>query len=287
MGGDYFGYDGPFPPFNDSLVHHYVFTLYALDLARAAGRGPLHRRRGARGAGRPRAGRGHALRHLHAEPAPGGLTLDWKPPASSRSATARPPGTSTPASRATLDIPLNDNGRVAGAPAGAQALAGEELAAVYASDLCARTKPRRHGATAGVAVVHRRRPARARLRRLRGPHLRRDRGTAGPSRRSAGASATPSSRAAGGETLRAFYARSVATATRAGRAPPGPGDRARGARRRDGLPLPRRHAPPLDAPRTLAARQRRHQPLLYTPQGFTLVGWSDTHHLERAALDEV
>jgi Raf kinase inhibitor-like YbhB/YbcL family protein len=35
MAGTYFGYDGPFPPFNDSLVHHYVFTLYALDVARA------------------------------------------------------------------------------------------------------------------------------------------------------------------------------------------------------------------------------------------------------------
>lgn len=34
MAGDYFGYDGPFPPFNDSLVHHYVFTLYALSVAR-------------------------------------------------------------------------------------------------------------------------------------------------------------------------------------------------------------------------------------------------------------
>jgi len=33
--GDYYGYDGPFPPWNDSLVHHYVFTLYALDVARA------------------------------------------------------------------------------------------------------------------------------------------------------------------------------------------------------------------------------------------------------------
>ena len=32
--GAYFGYDGPFPPFNDSLVHHCVFTLYALDIAR-------------------------------------------------------------------------------------------------------------------------------------------------------------------------------------------------------------------------------------------------------------
>ena len=34
LAGRYFGYDGPFPPFNDCLVHHYVFTLYALSLAR-------------------------------------------------------------------------------------------------------------------------------------------------------------------------------------------------------------------------------------------------------------
>jgi Raf kinase inhibitor-like YbhB/YbcL family protein len=34
MAGDYFGYDGPFPPFNDSLIHHYVFTVYALSAAR-------------------------------------------------------------------------------------------------------------------------------------------------------------------------------------------------------------------------------------------------------------
>ena len=34
MAGNYFGYDGPFPPFNDSLVHHYVFTPYALGVAR-------------------------------------------------------------------------------------------------------------------------------------------------------------------------------------------------------------------------------------------------------------
>ena len=35
MSGDYFGYDGPFPPFNDSLIHHYVFTVYALKIERA------------------------------------------------------------------------------------------------------------------------------------------------------------------------------------------------------------------------------------------------------------
>ena len=32
MSGDYFGYDGSCPPWNDSIVHHYVFTLYALDV---------------------------------------------------------------------------------------------------------------------------------------------------------------------------------------------------------------------------------------------------------------
>ncbi len=30
MAGDYYGYDGPCPPWNDSIRHHYVFTLYAL-----------------------------------------------------------------------------------------------------------------------------------------------------------------------------------------------------------------------------------------------------------------
>lgn len=34
MAGDYFGYDGPCPPWNDSIVHHYVFTLFALDVER-------------------------------------------------------------------------------------------------------------------------------------------------------------------------------------------------------------------------------------------------------------
>lgn len=31
MEGTYRGYDGPCPPWNDSLIHHYDITLYALD----------------------------------------------------------------------------------------------------------------------------------------------------------------------------------------------------------------------------------------------------------------
>jgi len=32
MSGDYFGYDGPCPPWNDEIVHRYIFTLYALNV---------------------------------------------------------------------------------------------------------------------------------------------------------------------------------------------------------------------------------------------------------------
>ena len=34
MRGDYYGYDGPCPPWNDEIPHRYVFTLYALDIDR-------------------------------------------------------------------------------------------------------------------------------------------------------------------------------------------------------------------------------------------------------------
>jgi Raf kinase inhibitor-like YbhB/YbcL family protein len=32
MGGQYHGYDGPCPPWNDERLHHYAFTVYALDV---------------------------------------------------------------------------------------------------------------------------------------------------------------------------------------------------------------------------------------------------------------
>jgi Raf kinase inhibitor-like YbhB/YbcL family protein len=36
MGGSYLGYDGPCPPWNDTLVHHYHFRVYALDTDKLA-----------------------------------------------------------------------------------------------------------------------------------------------------------------------------------------------------------------------------------------------------------
>lgn len=32
MEGSYYGYDGCAPPWNDSIAHHYVFTVFALDI---------------------------------------------------------------------------------------------------------------------------------------------------------------------------------------------------------------------------------------------------------------
>ncbi|PAT40250.1 YbhB/YbcL family Raf kinase inhibitor-like protein [Vandammella animalimorsus] len=41
MQGDYYGYDGPCPPWNDALRHRYVFTIYALAQPQLQVDGPL------------------------------------------------------------------------------------------------------------------------------------------------------------------------------------------------------------------------------------------------------
>ena len=41
MSGTYYGYDGPCPPWNDTLLHHYAFTLYALDVSHLEVHGQL------------------------------------------------------------------------------------------------------------------------------------------------------------------------------------------------------------------------------------------------------
>lgn len=41
MRGQYAGYDGPWPPFNDERRHRYVFTLYALDVESLGLSGPF------------------------------------------------------------------------------------------------------------------------------------------------------------------------------------------------------------------------------------------------------
>ena len=92
--------------------------------------------------------------------------------------------------------------------------------------------------------------------------------------------------AEGGETLRDFFARSVATVTRLAAAHPGQTIAvvSHGGVM-DALYRAASHIA-LDAPRSWQLGNASINRLLYTPQGFTLVGWSDTHHLEDSSLDE-
>lgn len=89
-----------------------------------------------------------------------------------------------------------------------------------------------------------------------------------------------------GETLAQFYERVVATATRLAHAHLGQSIALvahggvldclyRAAARID-----------LSAPRSWSVGNATLNRLLYTPQGFTLVGWSDASHLDGPALDE-
>jgi len=55
MSGQYFGYDGPCPPWNDEIAHRYVFTVFALDVPRLALEGAFG------GAEARRAMEGHVL----------------------------------------------------------------------------------------------------------------------------------------------------------------------------------------------------------------------------------
>ena len=184
-----------------------------------------------------------------------------------------------------LDIPLNDTGRWQ-AHRLSLAIAEEGLDAIYASDLLrayetaqavARGSGRPIVADTGLRErgfgifegltfqeVGERWPEQAARWRRRDPHF-------GPE---------------GGETLVDFSARCVAAVARLAQAHPGQTIAVvahggvmdclyRAAARLE-----------LDAPRSWQLGNASINRLLYTPQGFTLVGWSDTYHLEEVSLDE-
>jgi len=90
----------------------------------------------------------------------------------------------------------------------------------------------------------------------------------------------------GAESLRTFYARSVAAAERWAAAHAG---RTIALVSHGGvLDCLYRAATrmPLDAPRTWVLGNAAINRLLHTPQGFSLVGWNDAAHLDALALDE-
>lgn len=182
-----------------------------------------------------------------------------------------------------LDVPLNEMGRWQVHRLGL-ALAGEDMAAVYSSDLLrafetaqavARGKPittdvglreRGFGIFEGMsyAEIDAKWPDEAQRWRRRDP------GFGAP----------------GGETLTAFYERSIACATRL--AAGHPGQTIALVSHGGVMDCLYRAATrvALDAPRSWQLGNASVNRLLYTPQGFSLVGWSDTHHLDENALDE-
>jgi probable phosphoglycerate mutase len=184
-----------------------------------------------------------------------------------------------------LDIPLNDTGRLQ-ARRLAEAIAGEDLAAVYASDLaraCETAEALARGA--GVEVVRHdglRERAFGAFEGLTFAEIE----ARWPDQALRWRRRDPEFAAEGGETLRAFHARCIATASALA---------SRHAGRQIALVS---HGGVMDclyraatrvdlaAPRTWRLGNASINRLLHTPQGFSLVGWNDTHHLERETLDE-
>ena len=185
-----------------------------------------------------------------------------------------------------LDIPLNDIGRWQAARA-AEALAGEPIEAVYASDLSRAFETATAVArVAGVEVVPE--PG------LRERHFGVFQGRTfaeieaeSPDQAMRWRKRDPDFTAEGGESLNTFRDRVVATVSRLA------------ARHPDALVVLVAHGGVMDvlyraatgqgvqAPRTWALGNAAINRLLWTPEGLTLVGWSDTGHLENTALDEL
>ena len=290
LAGDYFGYDGPYPPWNDSLVHHYVFTLYALVGGARAGRRPLRRRRAAQGDRRPRPRRGDAL---------GTYTLNRRPRLVSRSMGAPNEVTRIVAVRhgetdwnaemrmqGQLDTALSERGRWQAARA-AEALAGEGIEAIFASDLVrAYDTAKAIAAVVGLPIATDT-GLRERSFGIFQGHTYAEIDARWPADAARWRRHDPAFAPEGGESLVEFSARAVAAVTRIA-------ERARG-HARSSSSATAACSTACTAPRRASTSARRARGssatpainrLLFTGERFTLVGWSDTAHLDGDPLDD-
>ena len=184
-----------------------------------------------------------------------------------------------------LDIPLNETGRWQ-AHRLALALADEAIDAVYSSDLLrALETARAVSAGSGREIVTDRGLRERGFGEFEGMTFK-EIEARWPEQSERWRRRDPAFGPAGGEVLADFYTRSVDTVARLAQAHPGQTIAVvahggvldclyRAATRLD-----------LQAPRSWQLGNASINRLLYTPQGFTLVGWSDTWHLEDPSLDE-
>ncbi|MCX7660056.1 MAG: histidine phosphatase family protein [Caldimonas manganoxidans] len=184
-----------------------------------------------------------------------------------------------------LDIPLNDTGRRQAARL-ARALVDEGLHAVYSSDLSRARQTAQAVAERIGLPVH----AVPGLRERAFGHFEgrtfREIEAQWPEQAQRWRQRDPEFCPHGGESLTGFYRRVVAQAEALARAHPGQTIAlvAHGGV----LDCLYRAATRIDlrAPRTWELANASVNRLLYTPEGFTLVGWADTQHLHDVALDE-
>ena len=185
-----------------------------------------------------------------------------------------------------LDIPLSATGRWQAARL-AEALSGETLAAIYASDLTRAWETAQYlGRAHGIDVV------REEALRERGFGEFEGRTFAEiealmPEQSMRWRKRDPEFAPVGGESLQVLRSRVVEAAGRV--AARHPGELIALVGHGGVMDVLYRAATQLDiqAPRTWALGNAAINRLLWTPEGFTLVGWADTQHLEGDALDEI
>jgi len=185
-----------------------------------------------------------------------------------------------------LDIPLNDTGRWQARRLG-QAVADEGIVAIYASDLLRAYETARAVADGtGCDIVTDKGLRERHFGEFEG-HTWKEIEERWPAESERWRKRDLDFAPAGGESLRQFYARSVEAATRLAAAHPG--QTIAFVAHGGVMDCLYRLASRIDlqAPRSWQLGNASINRLLYTPEGFTLVGWSDTFHLDdETARDE-
>lgn len=182
-----------------------------------------------------------------------------------------------------LDIALNAQGRWQAARL-AEALVGEEIAAVYASDLARAYDTARAVAQAAGRTVQAVPGLRERAFGVFQGRTFEEIAATWPADSERWRKRDPAFAPEGGESLEVFYGRCVAVAERLAAAHPGQTIAlvAHGGVLDCFYRAATRIA--LQAPRSWRVANAGINRLLYSPEGFSLVGWADTGHLDAPAL---